>query len=143
MVIAWLSFLAHRVWTSANIDIVSRPQILTAPILVEGKLLIDPPRVEIVKVRYIDARIEREDPKIAALLKAGLTVTVYMRIDPRWDRTLDYLVPLVPSTQSGFDVWGAPREGGDPGPQGFERVYALTLRTREQFEMLLHHRLAK
>lgn len=142
LVLGWVVFLAHRVWTSANVDIVSRPQVLTAPILLEGKLLIDPPRIEVGQIRYVDPAIARDNPKAIELLKPGAVLTVFMNIDPAWDRQLDYCVPLVPLGKDRFEIWGVPRDFGEPGPLGNERIYPATAAVLEQWNALIEHRRA-
>lgn len=143
LVVGWVVFLVHRVWTSANVDIVSRPQVLTAPILLEGRLLVDPPRLRIQAVRLIDGAIARDNPKAVALLVPGGVVTVFMKIDPAWNRKMDYAVPLVPVGKDRFEIWGAPRDLGDPGPMGTERIYPLTDPVRAQWNALIEYRQRK
>lgn len=47
LLFGWIAFLAFEVATEANPIIVARPQLLGSPIVVEGKLRLSPPEVQV------------------------------------------------------------------------------------------------
>lgn len=122
----WFAFLIHSVRTSANPVILSRPQLLSAPVIVSGRWLDDPPRIKVERVWWGDASFA--DAELAM-------------VGPEPGRKEGkLLVPLESAGESTYRVVRVPPEPGFHRIARDPRVYRATDAVVEQLEGLLASR---
>jgi hypothetical protein len=124
----WFGFLAHQVWRYANPVVVSRPQLLVAPLVVEGRLLDGPARVVVERVWWgadrfdvLGKELAIEEAKFPAHAAGEL-----------------WIVPVAPTRrESSFRVQPIPLPGVE---RDVPDIYPATDAVRRQVEQLLTER---
>ena len=124
--VAWFGFLFYETLATANPVIVSRPQVLGAPLVVEGTLSADPPRLRVDRVWKGDPSLRGEELALD-------------RLPPSLDGADKvYVVPLEPALREGYRIFGIPVESAFRGhSRAEERIYPATDSVRRQLENIL------
>jgi hypothetical protein len=117
----WVCFLTWQVVWYSNPIVVSRPQLLTAPIVAEGDLLADPPRLQVERVWWGELA-----PKTITLHMNQQDVAALLQDEHR------FVVPLVEGKAETYYIW---RNGA-----GGRAVYPATAGVLKQVETVLAHR---
>lgn len=69
MLAAWWSFLGYEAITAANPVILSTPQIMTAPIVVGGHFLSNPPRIQVREVLWGDPGLNSKELRLVEVVE--------------------------------------------------------------------------
>ncbi|MFO0946603.1 MAG: hypothetical protein U1D30_11750 [Planctomycetota bacterium] len=91
--VGWIAVLSFVTLRYSNPEIVSRPQLLAAPIVVEGRLLPSPPRLQVTRVWKGASELAKQE-----LALAGVQVSLERPV----------IVPLLPSSGDQYRVFEIP-----------------------------------
>ena len=140
LLLGWLAFLANLSFSTANFEAVSQPQVLAAPAIVRGELLIDPPRVKIEKVLYASKAAGQN----SAVFQDGQTYNLVQpsNLTAHWDRTTSYLLPIEQLTKTAVGVFPIPDFGNPKSPNQILEmpIYPVTESNLRQIQALIEFR---
>jgi hypothetical protein len=128
--LAWLAFILYQVFVFANPPLVSRPQVLSADAVVEGKLQIKGGEIRLHVTRVLWARKPLEPKDFD---ESGVPVR---RSIAGWERDGARVYAAVQKTGGGFRIQTVPTEDRQQRIQDPEPIYpALPIVERQLDEL--------